>query len=155
MQLLFICTGNICRSPFAEVLARKVAGELGMTGLEVISAGTHAMVGYGCPEDAVTVGRTFGVELSTHRPTQVTPELIRASDLVLVMEPAHAAYIRSLSPDYPANRVRELVRYTQGSQRPSFVPDPFGGQEWAYRASYRFIETLVRALLDGVRRGVY
>jgi protein-tyrosine-phosphatase len=81
VKVLFVCTGNTCRSPFAEALARR---ELGPAGHEFSSAGTNAYVGAPCPPEAVEIALAHhGIDLSGHRARQLTPELEADADLVV------------------------------------------------------------------------
>ena len=66
MKVLFVCAGNLCRSPFAEGLARRLAAERGLD-VEFASAGEIALDGDRCPPDAVAAAREHGVDLSSHR----------------------------------------------------------------------------------------
>jgi protein-tyrosine-phosphatase len=66
VKVLFVCAGNICRSPFAEGLARRLAAERGLD-VEFASAGEIALDGDRCPPDAVAVAKEYGVDLSSHR----------------------------------------------------------------------------------------
>ena len=73
MKVLFVCAGNICRSPFAEGLAQRRAAERGLD-VEFASAGEIALEGDRCPADAVAAAREHGVELSAHRARRLTAE---------------------------------------------------------------------------------
>ena len=73
MKVLFVCAGNICRSPFAEGLARQLAAERGLD-VEFASAGEIALDGDRCPPDAVAVAKEYGVDLSSHRARRLTTD---------------------------------------------------------------------------------
>src|SRR5439155_23578875 len=84
-RILFVCTGNTCRSPMA---AAALAHELGTEGarVEVASAGTAAWEGQPATEGAIEVANGDGIDLGAHRCRRVTPVLVRGADLVLVMD---------------------------------------------------------------------
>ena len=82
MKVLFVCAGNICRSPFAEALARQLAAERGLD-VEFASAGEIALDGDRCPRDAVAVAKEYGVDLSSHRARRLTAEQRSAVDKVV------------------------------------------------------------------------
>jgi protein-tyrosine-phosphatase len=73
VKVLFVCAGNICRSPFAEGLARRLAAERGLD-VEFASAGEIALDGDRCPPDAVAVAMEYGVDLSSHRARRFTTD---------------------------------------------------------------------------------
>lgn len=147
MQILFVCTGNICRSPFAEHLTRKLALEAGLDQVRVSSAGTHAQEGRACPQQAIEVGSEFEVDLTTHLSVRVEVELLTLADLVLVMTPDQVLFLEALLPDASGTVIRCLAEFSPGPRRPPSVPDPYGSETWAFRASYQFIEACVRGLL--------
>jgi protein-tyrosine-phosphatase len=73
VKVLFVCAGNICRSPFAEGLARRLAAERGLD-VEFASAGEIALDGDRCPPDAIAAAKEFGVDLSSHRARRLTTD---------------------------------------------------------------------------------
>jgi protein-tyrosine-phosphatase len=74
VKILFVCAGNICRSPFAEGLARQLAAERGLD-VEFASAGEIALEGDRCPPDAVAVAKEFGVDLLPHRARRLRTDI--------------------------------------------------------------------------------
>src|SRR5947209_6644699 len=103
-----VCTGNICRSPMAEVLLASRLRERGIDA-RVESGGTSALVG--CPADpmAQELLRARGLDLSRHRARQLTPDLVRGFDLVLAMEPEHQRFLEAIDPT-ARGRVHRLGR---------------------------------------------
>jgi protein-tyrosine phosphatase len=82
VKVLFVCAGNICRSPFAEALARRLAAERGLD-VEFASAGEIAWDGDRCPGDAVAAAKEHGVDLSAHRAQRLTAERTSSADKVV------------------------------------------------------------------------
>lgn len=96
-KILTVCSGNICRSPFAEQLLR--AGLSGIDGVTVSSAGTIAMVGHGMPDEAAALATRYGVtDAAAHVARQVEDQLIRDADLVLGLSREHRRSVVELVP---------------------------------------------------------
>jgi protein-tyrosine-phosphatase len=127
MRILFVCSGNICRSPFAETLARDLSDR---ADIEFASAGTIALKGNPASATGIAVAAELGVDLSDHRATHLTAEVLASADLVYAMEEEHVASVLGLDP---GARVELLSR--DGDP----MPDPYGGDRIEYLASYSLI----------------
>ena len=93
-SVLVLCTGNICRSPYAEAVLKHRA-----LGISVDSAGLSAMVDYGADATGQAVARGRGIDMSEHKAKQVTRSLIGQSDLILVMDDEHLSRLHRKYPD--------------------------------------------------------
>jgi len=142
--LLFVCTGNLCRSPLAAALAeRDLARRLGCPpadlparGYAVLSAGTAADAGRPATPETVEAGRVRGLRLSPHRSRPLTPTLLDRADLVFVMEKAQRRTILEFFPG-----AAEKVRLLDPAGRE--IPDPYGRGLEAYAAAAGAIERAV------------
>ncbi|MCV7177481.1 low molecular weight phosphatase family protein [Mycolicibacterium sphagni] len=85
MHILFVCTGNICRSPTAERLAAAYAAQAGIQQLQLSSAGTRAVIGHAMHPEAAQVLETYGGDPSDFVARQLTPRIVSGADLVLTM----------------------------------------------------------------------
>ena len=128
MRVLFVCMGNICRSPTAEGVFRRLLSERNIDFvLEVDSAGTHDYH-VGAPPDAraLEAARRRGVDLSALRARQIADEDFARFDLILAMDEQNLEALRErASPQY-RSRVRLIMEFAPTAPR-RFVPDPYYG----------------------------
>jgi tRNA threonylcarbamoyl adenosine modification protein (Sua5/YciO/YrdC/YwlC family) len=148
--LLFVCTGNTCRSPMAEAIARKLLAdrlqvpqsEIGERGYRVLSAGTAAGHGGAAAEEAEQAVQKFGADLSKHESRPVTVAMIEEADKVWVMTARHRKTLVEWMPDHAAKI--ELLDPT-GRE----VDDPVGGSAEFYRVVAQQIhESLTKRLKE-------
>lgn len=144
-NLLFVCSGNTCRSPLAKAIAEHMLDARGWHHVRVDSAGTSAANGAPASANASTVAAENGLDLSAHRSQLLTGGHLKWADVVLAMSPAHVA--RASELDATA-RVSLLTDFIDGPGSGAAVRDPFGGDIDAYRGTYRQILAAVAAVLN-------
>jgi protein-tyrosine-phosphatase len=144
-RVVFVCTGNICRSPLAEALLRAALKERGVEGVDVSSAGTGAWDGAPASEGAYLVGLERGLDLSGHRARLLTREVVEQADLILTMARHHRARVQELGGE---GRVHVLGEYAGRSPDEGEVSDPFGGDLDVYRQTCAELELIVTAVAD-------
>lgn len=142
IRLLFLCTGNICRSPMAEYLARDYARIRGQH-VEVASASVMGLEGNPAHNSAVAVMREIHLDLTPHRAQPMTPEILEWADYVLVMEITHAAQAREMLPQAED---RILLLGTFGGMME--IRDPLGGWKRRFRTTRDEIKRCVEAFMD-------
>jgi protein-tyrosine-phosphatase len=146
-RLLFVCTGNTCRSPLAEALARSEGRSRECRDVEAASAGTFAADGDPASGLAVRVARRRGLDLSGHRSRPLTAELVTAADLVVCMTQAHLDAVRFLVPEARASLSTDYLPSEHASASLG-VPDPMGGTEAEYEKTADILSECVRGLFD-------
>ncbi len=144
MRVLFVCSGNICRSPMAEALARQLLAQRGRADIGVSSAGTAAADGAGASEGSYLVGLEAGLDLGGHQAQQLTAELVADADIVFGMAAHHVDRAIALGG---AEKSFLLGEYA-GRGGDEEVPDPFGGDLDEYRDTYAHLRSLLEDALD-------
>ena len=146
-RLLFVCSGNTCRSPLASALAERELGALGWR-VEVGSAGVSALSGTPASSGSLAAAQRHGLNLSAHRSREVDPALIDWADLILVMSPSHLVRLAQLGGAGKAALLDAFANGEEGVEDTGGgVPDPFGGDDDAYEETYRTLEELVSKAL--------
>lgn len=147
MRILFVCTGNTCRSPLSEAIARKIAIERGLHDVEVASAGTSAWDGAPASDGALLVGMERGMDLSSHRAQTLNRDLVRDFDLILAMGPHHLERIEALGGSGKAFLVSDFASHG-ASVRP--ISDPIGAELDVYRATADELEEEIRRVMERI-----
>jgi protein-tyrosine phosphatase len=132
--IVFVCTGNTCRSPMAEVLCKKLLAEhlgcppdeLPQRGFLVLSAGLAAMMGGGPAEEAVVATGELGAELANHASRPLTPQLVAQADHLIAMTRDH---LRALTGRHSQLGVRPQLLSLHGED----LSDPIGCEQQVYR----------------------
>jgi len=152
-SVLFLCQGNVCRSPFAERYFRKIAGDGNLGGIRSSSAGLDVQRSAPPPDLAVKVAKTFGVDLTDHRSKPVTTDMIEESDMIVVVEHRQAAFLRRAYPGHDL-KIFLLPMFDTGPL-PAWdyalrynIPDPYGKSEKDFLECFRKIESSIDGLLS-------
>jgi protein-tyrosine phosphatase len=150
LWIVFVCTGNTCRSPLAEALCKRLLAErLGCApaelpdrGFLVLSAGLSAMMGGGAAGEAIEVARELGADLSNHRSRPLSAELMYQADCLLAMTQSHLDALISI---YPELESRSRLLDPEGQD----VPDPIGSEQAVYRECAGTIARLLESHVPG------
>ncbi len=145
MRVLFLCTGNTCRSPMAEAIARRLAAERGRDDLVLSSAGTSAWDGAPASDGALLVALEHELDLNAHRAQVLTRELVAEADLILTMSPHHRERAIVLGGE---GKTHLLTDYAARSVTGRPVQDPFGGELDVYRETFTELEREISLVMD-------
>jgi protein-tyrosine-phosphatase len=147
LTVLFVCTGNTCRSPLAAALLQDMLSPALAARITVVSAGIAADGASPATRAAMAAGAARGLDLGAHRSQPLTARLIDAADLVLAMEEEHAAAARRLAPA-AGDRIFLLSAFAApAGVAGEGIQDPIGGSPEIYAECLRRIERHLTRIL--------
>lgn len=138
MKILFVCTGNTCRSPMAEGIFKKLLSDKNITDIECSSAGIFAMTGDEVTPNSVKACERFGVDISSHRARRINEYILDETDKFVCMTAQHAS---SLSLYVPQEKIIVLG---------DGIPDPFGGDLETYMICANSIKNALALQFDEI-----
>lgn len=130
MTILFVCTGNTCRSPMAACMMKQLCQESGLTDIRILSAGVDARDGQPASQGAQHAMESRGLSLAEHRSQTVTQQLLDETDLVFCVSPRHGEALQHCFARVPA-----MTCFSPA------IADPFGGSDAVYEACAIAMET--------------
>ncbi|MDY7032264.1 MAG: low molecular weight protein arginine phosphatase [Thermodesulfobacteriota bacterium] len=140
-NILFVCTANICRSPFAENAFKMILRDTKEDGIKVHSAGVNALPGFTPPSEAIRIAREFGVDVSEHTSRSISIGMIKEADIILVMDLFHIEKILKIEGE-SYSKLKLLGGYSTTSghtPEENEIPDPYGFTSFHYRSSFNII----------------
>lgn len=131
MNILFVCTGNTCRSPMAEGIFKALLKDNNIDNINVSSAGISTFEGDSANEKAIYTLRNKGIDIKSHKSRQITKEIIENSDLILTMTKSHKGMILNALPEY-LNKIFTIKEYVYINNNEELtgknldIADPYG-----------------------------
>ncbi len=156
MNLLFVCTGNTCRSPIAEAMTDDALERSSTTGVKTKSAGTFACEDSEATPYAQQVMEEIGLSLEKHRSQQITPELVKWADIILAMGKEQIEQLEAIAPD-AKDKLHTLLGYVAGVYGDPIdhnydVIDPFDEELEDYRACVEQLKGAVDKLAEKLKQ---
>jgi protein-tyrosine-phosphatase len=156
VSILYVCTGNICRSPLAEALLQEYARRQGVAGrLRITSAGTHAWEGNAATHEAREAARLWGLDLSGHRAREVRESILRENDIVLCATQQHHKWLQREFPRHENKLYLALLfprRLTSETPPETDIPDPIGETVEYYIEVLKMLEPTLPIILSSALR---
>lgn len=151
-RILFVCLGNICRSPLVEAVARKRFADAGLD-IEVASCGTGGWhVGTGADGRMREAAAAAGYPLDAHRARQLNASDFARYDLLLAMDLANLQDMRRIAPAHQVERTALFLEWAGVASLQEF-PDPYFGEQAGFTDSVRLAEEGVAGLIERLRTG--
>jgi protein-tyrosine-phosphatase len=144
-NLLFVCTGNTCRSPLAAAITIDAVAKRGWSHVQVESAGISTVSGAPASDGALEVAAEAGLDLSAHRSQPITQELIEWADLILGMGPSHLVGVAELGG---AEKTALVTDFLDDDALGTAIEDPFGREVELYRETYQQLAHAIDGLLS-------
>ena len=145
-NVMFVCTGNTCRSPMAEAALRKLILDSGVDDIEVYSSGAGAFGGYPASDFAAESVKLWDIDLGAHRSQALTQLLVDESDLILTLAPTHYNSVLGLSPE-AFDRTYLLKSFPESGDEGGGVIDPIGMPLRVYNEVFLDIITELQRIL--------
>lgn len=143
-SILFVCTGNTCRSPMAEGITRKIALEYNIDKFHISSAGTGAINGLPATNYAIAAAKHWDIDIIQHQSRTLNKNIIKGSDLILAMGVEHVEYILALD-----RSAKSRTYMLKGFPKPfsamqERVEDPIGGSLDQYNQTFLELDEIIR-----------
>ena len=145
--VVFLCTGNTCRGPMAQGYMKHAMNERGIKNVDVKTAGVMTVPGLVPTPEATQVMANANIDITQHRSSPLTPELIRKADLILGMTPFHVQFALRMSDD-AKGKTYLLKEFAESDMKNYQITDPMGATLEVYKRVFREMKLAIDKMLE-------
>ncbi|MDF2676234.1 MAG: protein-tyrosine-phosphatase [Bacillota bacterium] len=157
MNILFVCTGNTCRSSMAEGIFKYMLNEYNIKSIAVTSAGISAFEGDKANYNAIQVLNSKGIDISSHKAKRINDEILKEADLILAMTLSHKRMLNKFAPEN-SNKIFTLREFAYKindeiiGSRNLDIDDPYGMDYNVYDLCRKEIETELIKIIENINK---
>jgi len=134
--ILFVCKGNICRSPFAQYYAEKIFSKT----MKILSCGYYSEINRKCPVEAITAAKEFDINLEKHRSSLINMDLVKNAQIIFVFDEENRQLLLS---QYPSAKKKIYLIGLLNKNQPKVISDPYGKNYYQYKTTYQLISEAI------------
>jgi protein-tyrosine phosphatase len=150
-RVMFVCTGNTCRSPMAEGILRRMAKEDNLEYMDVVSSGVGTLDGYPATGHAIRVAQKDGVDISNHHSLQLIAELMEEADLIFALAFDHYEKMLMMYPE-DENKIHMLKGFPYNQAEKGLnIADPIGLDFKEYQKTYNAIKAELERIWPNIK----
>jgi len=143
-KILFVCKGNICRSPFAQYYSQKLFPK----SIKISSSGYYSETGRKCPKKAIKAAKEFDIQLENHRSTLTTKDLIQDAQVIFIFDEENRQTLYSLFP-FAKRKIYLLGSLNENS--PTIISDPYSKKYSQYKMTYQLISHFIDIINNSLK----
>ena len=156
-RVLFVCKGNICRSPYAEAKLRATLLHKGISGISISSAGFAATSGKSANEVGIAVAHLRGIDLCDHKTKELDSATLNEADIIFLMDPSHRKALIALAREHALTELQSHAMFLGAlgvpHGEPLIIEDPYGRGKEAFEKAFDSIDIAIEEFVERIANG--